>query len=235
MTHSFHFSMYNTVNRISLLSTRWYSRINQPQQLQIPKEVANPFQNSISKLKAKMSPTIFQKFIAWRDSQKNITIAPKQTWSTRPTKQEAKNNQVTVSSGFEIGSPKRLNLIGRLIYGMSLGEAIQQLKMCRKRAAKRVLDTVYRLEQRGRSFEFSENTLQHQMIIHSATVGRGKILKRIDVKGKGRHGIRKRKYSQITLTLKQPNIQTAFTRTYRKALKLPIPRENKPILCSLDY
>jgi hypothetical protein len=59
-------------------------------------------------------------------------------------------------------------------------------------------------------------------------------MKKLDIKARGRNGVRKRTYSMITLTLKRPNLQAAFRKTYRKALQW-IPRENRPIICSLDY
>jgi ribosomal protein L22 len=231
-----------SMSRVGTLQISGYAKLSQQSLPPMPKEKSSPYQSTLSQLQTKMSPTIFQRFLEWRKEQSDSTmqkekdkgITSRHNWSLRPKKQETLNDQVVVSSEFELGSPQKLNLVGRLIYGMSLGEAKIQLEMSRKRAAKRVLQMVLQLEQRARSFQIPEETIQKKMVIHSATVGRGRILKKMDIKARGRHGIRKRTYSMITIALKKPNMQTAFKNAYRKALRW-IPRENRPIISTFDY
>ncbi|KGG53064.1 50s ribosomal protein L22 [Mitosporidium daphniae] len=136
-------------------------------------------------------------------------------------------HSVSVNSGWAQGSPKRLNFISQMVRGLSIEDAILQMTFSKKRAARRLLATLVRLRTRAR---VEKAPLDH-MVLSSLTVGRGKITREIDIKGRGRHGIKKHYHSQVRVTLSEPN----YEREFKKHYKIPRFVEHKSVLARIDY
>lgn len=111
--------------------------------------------------------------------------------------------------------------------GLSIEDAMIQMTFCKKKAAQKVLNTLVRLKRKALRQGYPIN----RMVISKATVGRGRITREIDIKGRGRYGIIKHYQSQVTITLQEPNYESL----YKKRFKVPSFGENKNILVRLDY
>ena len=134
-------------------------------------------------------------------------------------------------------SSQKLNLLGRQISRLSLPTAISQMKFSPKKAAKEVHQLL--LQARARITQLpaklDEDTSQindpSKFIVQQALVGKGPYLKRIDIKGRGRHGVIWRPHSFLRLQIAIPDEEAAL----RKKFKVRIHKENKPVMTRLNY
>ncbi|KAJ1558089.1 hypothetical protein HK096_003613 [Nowakowskiella sp. JEL0078] len=106
------------------------------------------------------------------------------------------------SSGNYRMSPKKLNLVARMIRKMPIEEAKIQLKLSPKRAAVRVLELIKRAEHNLR--HNNGITEVHRLIIKQAWVGKGFYLKRINPHGRGRFGIIMKPHSHVKILFELP-------------------------------
>lgn len=162
-------------------------------------------------------------YVLSRANKRRLTWKEKENLPERP--------ELSLASQFSIGSPQKLNELGRQISRLTLAQAIVQMQFSPKRAALKVLSTLLLLKAKAEAMPYMTPELLSRMTIHAATVGRGKILKRLDIKARGRTGIRRRIFSHIRITLKEPNLATI----YRKKFKFHIQKENKPVYFKLNY
>ena len=127
-------------------------------------------------------------------------------------------------------SSQKLNLLGRQISRLPLSTAILQMKFSQKKAARDIYSLLLQAQSRINQLKIGDND-QNKFIVKQAVVGKGSYLKRIDIKGRGRHGIIWRPHSFLRLQLAIPDIDAAI----KKRFKVRIHKENKPVMTRLDY
>jgi large subunit ribosomal protein L22 len=111
-------------------------------------------------------------------------------------------------------SPQKLADLGRQLSGLPLDAADLQAQFSAKRAAK----------VRGRQ--------PSEYVIREAVTGRGKYMKRLDIKGRGRCGVIKKPHAFMRFVLEIPDQRKEIGRL----LKIKnFQREEKPAYIKLDY
>ena len=130
-------------------------------------------------------------------------------------------------------SSQKLNLLGRQISRLPLPMAILQMKFSPKKAAREIYSLLLQAQSRINKLspENGQITDPTKFIIQQALVGNGPYLKRIDIKGRGRHGLIWRPHSFMRLQVAIPDEDA----TLRKRFKVKIWKENKPAMVRLDY
>lgn len=97
-------------------------------------------------------------------------------------------------------SPQKLNMVAKLVRGMTITEAQRQLVGCRKKHSEDVWRTIAAAVTNARHMGFREDRL----VINQAYVGKGKYLKRIRPwHGKGRWGVEHKKYAHLTIIVRE--------------------------------
>ncbi|KAJ3698512.1 hypothetical protein LUZ61_002217 [Rhynchospora tenuis] len=97
-------------------------------------------------------------------------------------------------------SPKKLNLVAALVRGMRVEDALLQLQVTVKRAAK----TVYQVIHSARANASHNHGLDpDRLIVDEAFVGKGLYLKRLSYHSKGRSGIMVRPYCRLTVVVRE--------------------------------
>lgn len=160
------------------------------------------------------------------------------TISNLEVKREPLNQFWIRTSLFRVSSQK-LNLLGRQITRLPVPLAVLQMKFSPKKAAKEVhqllLQAQARIVQLPTKLNDSSAAVQindpSKFIVQQAIVGKGPYLKRIDIKGRGRHGVIWRPHSFLRLQVAIPDEEAAL----RKKFKVRIHKENKPVMTRLDY
>lgn len=129
-------------------------------------------------------------------------------------------------------SPRKLNLVTKLVRRLSVGEARRQLSCLNKKTAPIVNATLDAAVTNARAFGLNPNRL----IVDEAYVGKGCYLKRIRPwHGKGRFGIEHKKYAHLTVTVRELDEElweaTILPRYIhrRRATRLRLPDEQHPI------
>lgn len=131
-------------------------------------------------------------------------------------------------------SSQKLNLLGRQISGLTVPMAALQMKFSVKKAAEDVKSVLLQAQARITKFDRMDGnqiTDPSKFIIQQAIVGRGPYLKRIDIKGRGRHGVIWRPHSFLRLLIAIPDEDAIL----KKKFKVRIAKENKPVMTRLDY
>lgn len=144
------------------------------------------------------------------------------------------------TSFFRVSSQK-LNLLGRQIARLSLPTAILQMKFSKKKAAREVQALLLQAQSRITKLQLLPNQDNHhqqqqitdpsKFVIQQALVGKGPYLKRIDIKGRGRHGLIWRPHSFLRLQVAIPDEEAILNKKY----KVKIQKENKPVMIRLNY
>jgi ribosomal protein L22 len=99
-------------------------------------------------------------------------------------------------------SPHKLNLVARLVRGLSVDEAQRQLMGTVKKHRTEVADAIRTAVTNARSFGMVEDRL----IVSRAYVNKGKYLKRLRPwHGKGRFGIEHKKYTHLCVEVQELN------------------------------
>ncbi|XP_017701621.1 50S ribosomal protein L22, chloroplastic-like [Phoenix dactylifera] len=97
-------------------------------------------------------------------------------------------------------SPKKVNLVARLVRGMQVEDALLQLQVTVKRAAK----TVYQVIHSARANAAHNHGLDpDRLIVDEAFVGKGVYLKRLSYHAKGRSGIMVRPKCRLTVVVRE--------------------------------
>ncbi|KDQ15427.1 hypothetical protein BOTBODRAFT_173913 [Botryobasidium botryosum FD-172 SS1] len=128
-------------------------------------------------------------------------------------------------------SPRKLNMLARQVAGKPIDAAILQMVFSDKRASKRIKSMLVVARDHA---EMYKNMPRDKLVISEAWVAKGKTLKRVDIKGRGRSGVRKRKHARMHVVLKQGKtheelVAEARARTLRKVVAAGLVREDKPI------
>lgn len=98
------------------------------------------------------------------------------------------------------GSPLKLNLLAKQISGMMVEDAQLQMKFSHKRKAK----VVHQVIQNAINLADMRYEIEpKQLKITKAFVGKGRVLKRIRMMGKGQHGTVNKKSSHLTVVVQE--------------------------------
>ncbi|KAE8802098.1 50S ribosomal protein L22 [Hordeum vulgare] len=97
-------------------------------------------------------------------------------------------------------SPKKVNLVAKLVRGMRVEDALLQLQVTVKRAAK----TLYQVIHSARANAAHNHGLDaDKLIVEEAFVGKGIYLKRLAYHAKGRCGVRERPRCRLTVVVRE--------------------------------
>lgn len=97
-------------------------------------------------------------------------------------------------------SPKKVNLVAALVRGMQVEDALLQLQLTVKRAAK----TVYQVIHSARANAVHNHGLDSdRLLVAEAFVGKGFFKKRVSYHAKGRSGIRVRPECRLTVVVRE--------------------------------
>lgn len=95
-------------------------------------------------------------------------------------------------------SPRKLNLVARLVRNMTPVEAMRQMQFCNKKAAKHVFDSI---KSAVAGAENTHNMRISDLIITNASVGKAACMKRFRARAKGRSASIKKFFSSLYLSL----------------------------------
>lgn len=133
-----------------------------------------------------------------------------------------------MQSSFVRGSTLKLTMMARQIIGSPLDAALLQMHFSKRKMAELVESL---LQQMKTSLIRSRANPAH-FFVKSASVGRGKYIKRPDIRARGKCGIENRGHAFIRICLYKPDPEALV----KKMLKIKIiPREDRPISKKLDY
>lgn len=111
---------------------------------------------------------------------------------------EQENKSATAKARLLRGSPRKLNLVAAMIRGMKVDEALVQLSFSKKRiamAVKKCLQSAVANAENNNGLDIDS------LVVSSATVGKGLLMKRMRPRAKGR-GMRINKFfSNIYITV----------------------------------
>jgi len=140
----------------------------------------------------------FRQFARTLHTKRARVPAPESRWLTDHRGEEirtAKARRLGIST-----SPRKLNLVAKLVRGLTIEEARRQLTGCRKKHSEVVMKTIDAAVTNARAFSLREDRL----VVNEAFVGKGKYLVRIRPwHGKGRYGVEHKKYSHLTVTVRE--------------------------------
>jgi len=125
-------------------------------------------------------------------------------------------------------SPQKLSDIGRQLSGLPLDAAVLQARFSVKKAAK----TVFQVLSQAAADAKVRGCQPNAYIVKEAVTGRGKYLKRLDIKGRGRCGLLRKPHAFIRFVLEQPDQKNEIGKLLRVKEFL---REDKPVYAKLDY
>ncbi|GLJ43022.1 hypothetical protein SUGI_0892880 [Cryptomeria japonica] len=123
-------------------------------------------------------------------------------------------------------SPKKVNLVAALVRGMRVEDALLQMQVTVKRAAK----TVYKVMHSARANAVHNHGLDaDRLIIAEAFVGKGLFLKRLWPHAKGRSGIRVRPRCRLTVVVREltPEEETEIAKLRVQRFKKLSKRESR--------
>lgn len=139
-----------------------------------------------------------------------------------PTKEEEKRPVQAVLKKIK-ESPKKVNLVAALVRGMRVEDALLQLAVLQKRAAK----TVKRVVANARANATHNHGLNgDRLFVAEAFVGKGRYLKRISYHAKGRSGIMHHPSCRLTVIVKEMSAEQEAevarykTMTFRERAKV---------------
>lgn len=151
-------------------------------------------------------------------------------WAKPPERTLSPLTQFWIRTGMFRVSSQKLNLLGRQISQLPLPNAILQMKFSPKRAAKAVHSLLLQAEARIKAAPKGTPEAA-KFVVQQAVVGKGTYLKRIDIKGRGRHGVIWRPHSFLRLQVGVPDENLLL----KKRFKVRIQKENKPVMLRLNY
>ncbi|KAG4163724.1 hypothetical protein ERO13_D01G190300v2 [Gossypium hirsutum] len=187
------------------------SRLNSPV---LPREL--PSYQKLWKSPASMSPVLYRYFqqLGISTSRKLLAGSSEETPIASPLtpvlaidsgKTEEKKvvpNRTKVQAVLKKikQSPKKVNLVAALVRGMRVEDALLQLQVTVKRAAK----TVYQVIHSARANATHNHGLDpDRLLVAEAFVGKGLFLKRVSYHGKGRSGIKERPECRLTVVVRE--------------------------------
>ncbi|KAL3825666.1 hypothetical protein ACJIZ3_021695 [Penstemon smallii] len=129
-----------------------------------------------------------------------IPALPASTGNTEAQKAISKPSKVqAILKGIK-QSPKKVNLVAALVRGMQVEDALLQLQVTVKRAAK----TVYQVIHSARANAIHNHGLDpDRLLIAEAFVGKGLFKKRVSYHARGKSGIRVRAECRLTVVIRE--------------------------------
>ncbi|KAJ4478060.1 ribosomal protein L22 [Lentinula aciculospora] len=128
-------------------------------------------------------------------------------------------------------SPRKLNMLGNQISGKPIDYAILQMQFSEKRASKRIMNMLATAKDHAYRYKHLDTS---KLVVAEAWVNKGKVLKRIEPRGRGHMGIRKHKQAKMHVVLKEGKSEVEKKekeRAYKlkKIISAAVAREDKPI------
>lgn len=99
-------------------------------------------------------------------------------------------------------SPRKVSIVARMLHNMKIGDAINQLKFNKTRAASLLLKLLLSAIANA---ENNNNINSDTLVVEKFDVGAAASLKRFHARARGRAGAIKRRYSNIRIHLKVMN------------------------------
>ncbi|KAF9075831.1 ribosomal protein L22/L17 [Rhodocollybia butyracea] len=163
------------------------------------------------------------------EKTKATTVAKKSVKATKGSKKHITSHKYSTTQ-FKI-SPRKLNLLGNQIAGKPIDYAILQMQFSEKRASKRIMNML--ATAKDHAFRYKHLDLS-KLVVAEAWVNKGKVVKRLEPRGRGHMGIRKRKFSKMHVVLKEGKTieeKKEKQRTYKlnRIVSSSVVREDKPI------
>lgn len=126
------------------------------------------------------------------------------------------------------GSTQKVADLGRQLSGLPLDAALLQAQFSARKAAERLYQALLQAKEEARL----RGHLPSEYVIREAVTGRGKYMKRLDIKGRGRCGIIKKGHAFMRFVFEIPDQRKDLA----KLLKIKhFPKEQKPVYVKLDY
>jgi large subunit ribosomal protein L22 len=97
-------------------------------------------------------------------------------------------------------SPRKLNLVAQLIRGKNVGKALLDLEFCQKRISKAVAKA---LQSAIANAENNHNLDVDRLVVKTAIVGRGLVMKRFHARAKGRAAPVEKPFSHLTIVVSE--------------------------------
>lgn len=121
----------------------------------------------------------------------------------RPWPLDNRGEEIRTAKARRLGistSPHKLNIVAKLVRGMTINEAERQMVGCRKKHSEHVWKTIAAAVTNARHAGLREDRL----VVSHAFVGKGKYLRKIRPwHGKGRYGIEHKKYAHLTVFVRE--------------------------------
>ena len=111
---------------------------------------------------------------------------------------------------------RRMVQIARLVNGMPVTDALQQLRFCKKKQYP--LDKVIHNASNLMSIRYG--LTPNDLVISSICVGTSFLKKRLDIKGRGHMGMKRRSYSNVYVVVKEGKPELSKYGEKRRAAKL---------------
>ena len=108
----------------------------------------------------------------------------------------------------------------RVIHGKHVYEAIDALSHANSKSAKIILSVLKAARQNGMRYGLSDDRL----FVKIAIVGKGRAHKKIDIKGRGRHGVITVPKSSVSITLEQKSVKELYMRALKGETPLGFAR-----------
>ncbi|KAJ3976216.1 mitochondrial 50S ribosomal protein L22 [Lentinula raphanica] len=161
---------------------------------------------------------------------KSVVVSAKAKKAESSKKPAAATSHKYSTTYFKI-SPRKLNMLGNQISGKPVDYAILQMQFSEKRASKRIMNMLATAKDHASRYKHLDLST---LVVAEAWVNKGKVVKRIEPRGRGHMGIRKHKQAKMHVVLKEGMTveeKKAKERAYKlkKIVSAAAVRENKPI------
>ena len=127
----------------------------------------------------------------------------------------AGNEAMAISKNLKI-SPQKLNLVAGLIRGKKVEKAMADLEFSRKRIA---IDVRKCVMSAVANAENNHNLDVNDLVIAEAHVGRNLVMRRFHARGRGRSSVVEKKFSQITVIVREDDPEAVKAEPEGKAKK----------------
>ena len=191
-------SFYSTVGNTPVVTPEEKPKLELPKGLKLP-QIFDQLNQSLEQLHRDAFPEQYSRDPSveyYYEKTNPITqVDLRQRWAV----QDLSNKKFWISTGFWRLSQWKLTLVANQVKGLSIHEAIVQMKFSRKKPAFYVHEALVRAidaaKERGLEVE--------KLRIIGAITGRGSYLKEIDYMAKGRHGIMRHPTAYAKFLLKE--------------------------------
>ncbi|PCH41158.1 mitochondrial 50S ribosomal protein L22 [Wolfiporia cocos MD-104 SS10] len=135
------------------------------------------------------------------------------------------------TANFKI-SHRKLNMLGRQLSGKPIDSAILQMQFSEKRASKRIKSMLAVAKKHAVNYKGLE---EKKLVVAEAWVTKGpKVIKRIDIKGRSRFGVREHPDSRLNVVLREGKTRAQLLteerqRKLKRIVSASITREDVPL------